>query len=181
MASNSDNKEVSTKNSETEVVLSILSKEEVIAAFQKLGKFLKEKYNISPEEALVMQQGGYLVPITVFSTELSPSEAITKYLKEKYDLQFSEIAHQLHKDTSSIWASYQRSQEKVQKNFKFQDSDIMIPASAFSHDMSVLECLMVYLKDVRNMKVAKLSGLLKKNKSTLWTAYNRGKAKSNGK
>lgn len=177
MSDNLETKRGSNENQEVEVVLSLLPKNDIISVHNKVTKFLEDKYGLSHADIEAMGDSKYFIPITVFSTTLSPSEAITKFLKDSYQLHFSDIATILHKETSSIWSSYKRAGAKIGKDFKFEDSKIKVPANAFSHNISVLEALVVYLKDVKGMKIAKLSEMLKKSKSTLWTAYNRGRKK----
>jgi hypothetical protein len=177
----SSKKDVFNRSNETELVLTLLPKEEIIKLIHNLIDFLNKRYNISAKDVIELQPGGPMhlfVPLSVFSTELSPSEAITKYLKEKYDLSFTEIAVYLKKESASIWASYKRANEKVKPEFKFPESVIIIPITAFSSEqLSILEALCLYMKDVKNMKIPKLSELINKDKSTLWTAYNRAKNK----
>ena len=158
-----------------------MPKEDLIKLAKNIVLFLKNKHNISIHDIFEYEDTDFsdiLVPITVFSTELSPSEAITKYLKDNYDLSFTEIGNLLKKEPSSIWASYKRSTKKVSSDFKFQDSDILIPISIFStEDLSILEALSYYLRDKKHMKMKKVAQLVNKAVSTMWSAYNRAKIK----
>jgi hypothetical protein len=177
--------EVTTeKSKEFNTLLSVMPKEELIKLAKDIALFLKNKYSLSIHDIFEFDDTNFsdiLVPITVFSTELSPSEAITKYLKEKYDLTFTEIGNQLKKEPSSIWASYKRATTKVSPDFKFQDSDVLLPISIFSNEeFSVLESISYFLREKKHMKMKKIAQLVNKSVSTMWSAYNRSKIKLGG-
>ncbi|MFH1439318.1 MAG: hypothetical protein ABIG89_02050, partial [Candidatus Woesearchaeota archaeon] len=57
------------------------------------------------------------VPLVLFrSRSLSMMEHLVKYLKESYNLKFSQIAKLLNKDQRTIWTIYMRSCKKYNNN-----------------------------------------------------------------
>jgi hypothetical protein len=55
------------------------------------------------------------IPFEIFHTNLSPSEAVVSYLKEKQNLAFHEIADLLSRDNRTIWTIYARAKKKNEK------------------------------------------------------------------
>jgi len=169
------------KLDDIELVLSLLSKDDLVRLQSRIIDVLGKKFGLGAADVLQLRPGGefnIFVPVTVFSTVLSPSEALVKFLKDEFNLGFSVIADLLNKDASSVWSSFQRANSKVGQGFKFGSSKLLVPVNAFKiFGLSVLECLVLHLVDVKRLKIAELSIILKKDKSTLWTAYNRAKKK----
>jgi len=118
------------------------------------------------------------VPVEVFATDLSPAESVVKYLKEEHGLQLSEIAQMINRDQRGIWGSYSRAQKKLPEPFVIKQTVCQIPIAAFrDRSRSILEHVVTYLKDTKQFTPAQICALLKKQPSTIWTAYQRGKAK----
>lgn len=176
-------KEARSKEKDINLVLNMMDKADLIRLSNKIVDFLKDKHGLSLNDIIgdKADKSNIVVPVTVFATKLSPSEALVKFLKDTYDMSFTDIAEATKKETSSIWSSYKRASKKVKQGFKFEDSDVLIPLSAFGYNLSILESLASYMKDEYGMKMSKLCSLINKNKSTLWTAYNRAKSKKGGK
>lgn len=55
-----------------------------------------------------------------------------------------------------------------------------LPISVFRSGVSGLEAIVVYLKDVQGLSITEISELLKRKKSTLYTTYQKAKAKLAG-
>ena len=120
------------------------------------------------------------IPVSIFATELSPAEAVVKYLKEHHALTFSEIAKLINRDQRGIWGSYARSQRKLPGEFELESVIHKIPISCFSdRSKSILEHIVTHLKDEKNLKPAQICALLDKKRSTIWTAYQRARRKQN--
>ena len=118
------------------------------------------------------------VPIEVFSTELSPAEAIVKYLKDYKQLTYSQIGKLLNRDQRGIWGAYDRATKKQMSSFQVNPSQLLIPIEIFQdRDYPILERLVVYLKEDQNIPVMKIAEMLDKSKSTVWTVYNRARRK----
>ncbi|MBR9683855.1 hypothetical protein GOV03_04930 [Candidatus Woesearchaeota archaeon] len=160
----------SDKNSEEEFLLKI---------FTEVSQRLKENYDYSDEQLIVTSEEKkpvIRIPASIF-IKLSPSEALAKYLKEEHDLTYHEISLLINRNERSIWANYQRAIKKQQSPFEIVGT-ISVPVSVFGNNqLSILECLVSYLKDVLHLKNSKIARLLNKNPSNIWTIYKRAKTK----
>jgi len=143
-----------------------------------LIKHFKEEYNLTKEDLISIYEGSeeIKVPLSIFS-KLSPLEALVKYLKENLGLRFSGIASKLNRDSRNIWKTYYQSKSKG-ISFKLKKDDLLIPIPIFKNrNLSILENLVIYLKDELKISVKEISFLINKNLSTIWTAYSRAKKK----
>ena len=60
--------------------------------------------------------------------------------------------------------------------------EVLIPSSVFKdRSVSVLEVLVEYLKDKKNLSFHQIAMLLNRNDRTIWTVYNRTKKKRGAK
>lgn len=146
---------------------------------------LKDEYDFSNEQILDLfltktkEDTLRLVPVSIFGLSLAPSEALTKYLKETYNLTYAEIGRLLHRDERIIWANYHRAQKKRPEAFIATEDDIKVPMHIFSDSLwSILESLVVYLTDVKKLKGKEIAKLLDKFQSNIWTTYQRAKKKT---
>jgi DNA-directed RNA polymerase specialized sigma24 family protein len=118
------------------------------------------------------------IPLEIFATELSPGEAIVKYLKEEKHLRYSEIGLALGRDERGIWSTYQRAERKMPSAFGAATSGLSIPVTALAErKLSLLENVMVHLVDTLHVPIKDCAELLKKSYSTLYTTYARAKRK----
>jgi len=145
-----------------ELVDYILSKE-------KEDKKALEKKEIIQEESF---------PATIFSLELSPLEAASRYLKDIKKKSINKIAKILSKHPSAISTAYKNSKEK---NFDFKQSEIQIPLSIFSEnkELSISEATSIFLIE-KGMKIVQISFVLNKDQRTVWTFVDRAKKKLKG-
>lgn len=143
-----------------EAAISNLSKEEIVRLL--LGKLGEQQ-----EES---------IPVAIFESNLSPLEAITRYLKDNRGKKINQIAKLLNKQPSSISEAYKNSQAKP---CKFNEAGITIPLSEFERqkDLSILEILVSYLKS-KNMRFTEIAALLKRDPRTIWTINSRADSKS---
>jgi hypothetical protein len=152
-----------------------------------LDLILKKKYNISIKELLkeskkkVKEKADERlieIPISIFSSKLSPAEALCKYLKENKGLKFSEIGRLINRDERGIWNSYKKGIKKIKTKIKIGKVDeIMISIKIFANRrLSILESVVKYLKEegYRNNEIARL---LDKDERNISTLYLRAKKK----
>lgn len=161
-----------SKNSEELFLLNLV---------KEISKRLRDEWRYSDEQLYEIfvkgKEEAILIPVSIFSTELAPSEALIKYLKETHDLNYHEISTLINRNERGVWASYQRAIKKMSPKFEIGET-IFVPVSIFSDKrFSILECLISYLKDVKQMKNSKIAKLLNKNPNNIWTIYNRKKMK----
>jgi len=154
----------------------------LVDMFSQITERLKQKYNYSNDEIFNLwnSENSFYIPVSIFSGKLSPAEALTKYLKENHGLNYAEISGIIGRDQRGIWANYKRAVKKMPWPFEILDS-ITVPASIFTPEKSILESLIVYLKDVKKMRNKNIAKLLNKNPANIWTLNNRAKKKENGK
>ena len=120
------------------------------------------------------------VPIEIFGTELSPAEALVKYLKDYEHNTYSEIGKLLNRDQRGIWGAYDRATKKQTSSFQVYPSELLIPIEIFQdREYPILEKLVVHLKDDQKLSVKRICEMLDKSKSTIWTVYKRAKRKGN--
>lgn len=180
---NRDKDSNSSKNYTNQGALKSSSPEEsfLLNLINDSSKILKEKYEYSDEQLYELfikgKEEALLIPVSIFSAKLAPAEALIKYLKETHDLNYHEIAVLINRNERSVWASYQRSVKKMPSNFKISE-EMLVPVSIFQDNkFSILECLISYLKDVKQMKNSKIAAMISKNPNNIWTIYNRKKSK----
>jgi len=153
----------------------------LIEMFTHITSRLKVKYQYSNEEFLNLcyENEKVLVPAYIFSGNLSPAEAITKFLKENCQLSYSELSGMIGRDERSAWANYKRAAKKMPWSFEKKDG-LKVPVSAFRPELSILEGLVFYLRNAKKMRGSKVAKLLNKSPSNIWTIYKRA-TKKNGK
>jgi hypothetical protein len=118
------------------------------------------------------------IPISIFSTKISPAEALTKYLKENMNLKINKIAELLHLSHKTVWANYNNSTKRNLASFPKRKNDLMIPLSCFVDTrLSVLESIILYLRDEKGIHNRDASIILKKNQAVLSTSYHRAISK----
>ena len=125
----------------------------LVEIFSQITERLKQKYNYSDDEIFKLwnNENALLVPVAIFAGKVSPAEALAKFLKENHDLSYHEISELIGRDERGIWANYQRAIKKMPWPFEIKDS-IAVPVSIFNSEKSILESLVSYLKDVKNMR-----------------------------
>ena len=65
------------------------------------------------KEKLPVKESKFLIPISIFKNrKLSVLEALVSYLKDKFNLRYSQIAVLLARDERNIWTVYHRSKKK---------------------------------------------------------------------
>ena len=116
------------------------------------------------------------VPSYIFHDRmLTPLEAIIKYLRERKKLSYNAISILLSRDVRDVYKAYAHSFDKTQGIFRIRsDYSRQIPISIFSNrKISVLEALVLYLKDRKNLSFKQISQLLNRDQRTVWTVYQR--------
>jgi len=144
---------------------------------QEFLEFLEKKFQISSEEIIkqVREKEVYEIPISIFDNkELSALETICKYLKENLGLTFSRIAELTNRDQRVIGKTYHNSENKLSKPFAIKKTAFYIPLSIFrDKSLGVLETLVYYLKEEKQLTFHKIALLLNRDDRTIWTTYHR--------
>lgn len=152
----------------------------LLEMFSQISDRLKTKFNYSEDDIRkICYKEGILIPVYIFSGNLSPAEALSKFLKEHYELDYSKIAEITGRDVKSVWANYKRASKKMPWAFENKEG-VSMPASAFNPELSTLENVISYLKNNMEMSNKKIAGLLNKNPSNVWS-LNKRASKKRGK
>jgi len=64
------------------------------------------------KEGITIKDTNYYVPITIFNDTFSIMEAVVTYLKDHYNLKFSQIARLVGKNDRTVWTTYTRAKKK---------------------------------------------------------------------
>lgn len=148
-----------------------------------LMKVMKEQ-GMTPQELMNIYQGGPVetkkenVPISIFAGKLSPSESLSKYLRENASLSFKEISVLLKRDERSIWTSYKRAKSKMPEPFRDVMQGLFVPIKIFARrELSILENLVIYLNENTDQTNYRIAKSLNKIPSMIYTIYRRAKKK----
>jgi hypothetical protein len=145
---------------------------------KKLYTRIKKKYRVAATDIISkLEKKEILIPSCIFNKKLSIFESIVKYLKENLGLANKEIAVLTFKSQKSIWQSYNSAKKKLPSIFKITVSDHYIPISILQKPFTILESVVLFLKDDLLLSFHKIAVILKRDDRTIWTVYNRAKKK----
>ena len=136
-----DNSELLNKLEEKDIVIPVSVFSKKLSSLETVTKYLKENLGLKNKETakitkrsvktiyqaynsarekiskkFEVKETRYYVPVSVLSNrKLGVLENVVKFLKENYELNYSEIARLLGRDPRTIWTAYSRSREKNAK------------------------------------------------------------------
>jgi DNA-directed RNA polymerase specialized sigma24 family protein len=142
--------------------------------FRELSLQLISSRGYPPEHILKLIEEERTIPVTVFSTELSPLQALVTYLRETQNLDFHTISELLGRSYRAVWGAYQQGKLDVKY------TEVFVPLNIFTDQLSILEALVKELKDVKKLKYSQIARLLNKDDRTVWTTYKRAIIKCQG-
>ena len=145
------------------------SEEELLVIKNVIDRLILEK--IKDKEAKI--------PLSIFSKDINPAEALVKYLKENKGLKLSEISKLLNKKENALWLNYKRANENSSKPLIISDDEkIFLPINIFKiEELSYLESIVFYLRSELRLSNTEIASVLKKSPQVLSIAYNRAKSK----
>jgi hypothetical protein len=160
----------------------LLGKDKSLEALKLLLEHFKEEYALSSEQILELVAGKTKlegIPLTAFFNEkLSSLEIIVKYIKENLGKTYHETAVLLNRDDRTIWSTYNNSTKKYKAALAIKPSTVFIPFSIFaSRSHSILESLVIYLKDNLGFSFNKISEITVKDYQTIYTTCRRARQK----
>lgn len=142
-----------------------------------LVNHLKDEHNFTSNKIKELFDMKY-IPVSVFKSKLGPLESLVKYMKEELELNYHSIAVLLKRNDRTIWTTYSNANKKLKQKLNYSPDDIFVPISIFENrKLSVLESLILYLKDTMALRMPKISSLLGRDNRTIWTVYSRAKKK----
>ena len=153
-----------------------IAKEEQItlARIKELVNLLKVKHKVSSKDILhLADEKEILIPVSIFTKKLSVLETLTKYLKEELSISYHVIGELLNRDERNIWHVYKNANKKQKTKIKIPLTKYFFPISIFQNKLSILENIVVYLKDELGLSYHEIAVLLERNDRTIWTMYNR--------
>ena len=157
-----------------------LGRDHLLEQLKFVVDVLKEKYNLSEAgivEAIHREEEN--ITVTIFNDKISPFESIVKFLKENKGKKLSEIAKLTGRTTGSVWQTYDHAYKKYKEKLMPATTEFIIPLNTIAEKkFSILESIVIYLKDNYNLSYRKIGKLLQRNERTVWTVYNRGMKKS---
>ena len=148
-----------------------------VQIFKVLLNRLKEKYNASSLDIVNLAQEEVMIPASIFTDRLSPLEIDVKYLKENLGFEYSHIADLLGRSRKAVWQAHKNAVKKVPELLKAEETEFLVPVSAFKEGLSILEATVVYLKQEHGLSYHKIGELLQRNERTIWTVYSRAMKK----
>ena len=151
-----------------------LTKEKILDI---LISHLKDEHNFNADKIKELFEKKY-IPVSVFKSKLGPLESLVKYMKEELELNYHSIAVLLKRNDRTIWTTYNNANKKLKQKLSYSSDDICVPISIFENrKLSILESLILYLKDTMALRMPKISALLGRDNRTIWTVYSRAKKK----
>lgn len=148
-----------------------------------LRDYLEKTVKLSPEtiQRLLEQSREILLPLSIFSNDLSTLEVIVHYLHDSQQLSFVDIAALLHRDERTIWHAHHRALKK-RIQIKIEVSTVTIPISIFANrTYAPLEALVGFLKESGKLSFAQIAIQLHLSSKTVWTEYHRYQKKQHGR
>lgn len=146
--------------------------------FQALAERLRERYKVSAEELAQKLEEDVLVPVSIFCRELGSFEIICKYLKENLGLSNKRIAELTGRSGKSVWQAYNSARVKFPKRFEVKTLKYFFPVSILKNrGLSVLENIVVFLRDKFELSYHEVALLLKRDDRTVWTVYQKARKK----
>lgn len=169
---------VGTTNMNKDLIQFYAQNKEMIDSLTEFLDESQSEYALSAEDIINLLENKKeytFIPISIFDSKLSPLEAVVQYLREiGYSLkQISDIVNRSNK---TIWSTYNNALKKgVTLTI---DLDHVIPLNIVSdRNLSAFENICTYMKEELSLSFADIARLLKRNKNTIWTTYNRAKEK----
>ncbi len=159
-------------------------KSEIFGELNNLIKEYKYRYKLSSYDIvdLVLEgkvKSSKFIPIGVLKNRNhGVLEGVVKYLREECKLRFKEISELLNRKLSTIVMSYRRGNGKNPGKFGNLECELTIPTEVFrNRSLSVLENVVVYLKNNFSMKNHDIAAAIGRNDRTVWTVINRVRKK----
>jgi len=120
----------------------------------------------------------HFIPLSLFKTDLAPLETVVKFLVENQTLSIKDVSSLLNRSPKTVWQAYDSSKKKYSTKFISKQDQISIPISIFSNRrLSILESLVIYLKETQNLKFSQIAVLVERDDRTIWTVYKRARGK----
>jgi hypothetical protein len=150
---------------------------ELIRGF--LERLDKQKIVELFDRFLEKEKAEFRVPVSVISNrELSSLESIVKFLRENLRLTNVMVANLLGRSLQVTWTTYHNASKKMPRPIVSVASRFDVPLNIFRDSRySVLESIVVYLKEHSGLSYHDIAQLLNRDDRTIWTVFNRASQK----
>lgn len=170
MGKKGENRDNSTENTRDKAL--------VLKELQQIIDKYKDEHKLGKYDIIDLVLGKEVsdpksIPVSIFSNKLACFEAIVKYLRENCKLKFREIAELTGRKLSTALNTYSKAKAKYPNRLDV-DGKEHIPIEVLDSGKSVLEAVVVYLKD-KGMRYSEIAAALKRDQRTIWTVYARSK------
>lgn len=128
------------------------------------------------------------VPVGIFRSELGPLEAVVKYARDVLQLSVQAVSRFTGRTPSTVSISYRNAKAPLVLDLELKDinfrklrvprNSLLIPASAFVADLSVLEAVCLHLHTRVGLRYADIARLLHRDQRTVYTVVSRARRKS---
>lgn len=116
------------------------------------------------------------IPISIFSSPLSPAEAVVSYMKEHKELSYAEIARKLNRDQRGIWCTHNRAMKK--NAYLMTESEHHIDTIRLQNrGLSILENVVMRLKE-QKLSNKRIAEIVNKKANTIGAVCHRIKRKN---
>ncbi len=101
------------------------------------------------------------IPLSIFSQNLHPAEALCKFLKEEVHLTNQQAGTFLGRNGKTVWGTYQRAVRKRKQPFARVAEPYVLPLSLFANSKySILENITHYLSSTYHLPVSTIAAVL---------------------
>ena len=152
--------------------------------FREFSRWLSLNYDVEMADirkVISEKERSFFIPLSIITSELGVLESVVKYLREVKRLKFSEIGLLLKRNPIAISSTYRASLKKFPTLFAdyyLAGSGYDIPVDVFQdRQLAPLESVVLFLKDEKLLRFARIAELLKRDQRTIWTVYKRGMLK----
>jgi DNA-directed RNA polymerase specialized sigma24 family protein len=149
----------------------------------ELLRELAQEYEVSPGAILEeIEKRERSIPTSVFNQKLSPLETISKFLRENRRLTIKSIAKLTQRSEKTVWQALDAAKQKMPEPLVVDFTKPCFPIPKLKdRSLSILENVVLYLKDELNLKYSEIAELLSRDDRTIWTVYSRAKEKMSTK
>ena len=156
--------------------LDFMSNNDLNKLINVLEKHFKEKETTQKQDITTTKESELQIPLSIFSTKISPATALVKYLKQEKGLTYAEISELINRDQRTVWTLCNKYKGKI--SFVI-NKKYLLPVNIFQNrHLSVLENIVSYIVSKYNLNPKQISVLLNKNISTIYSVISRIKTKN---
>jgi DNA-binding NarL/FixJ family response regulator len=124
---------------------------------------------------LAADEKKHIIPLSIFSSDLAPLEAVVKYLRERFQLTYEQLGLLLDRSTMSVATTYHNAIKKQQE--RLPEGEINVPLTLFCQQhYSVLESVVAHLKK-KGLSYAEIATALHRDQRTIFTVHRRWQRK----